>query len=122
MVSEKNGVIYLRSQHDHWIENENHDTNVVWIERRAVGNILYLDYIRFSEECPKAFGVVALLRMAQLAQKLGFVQMVLLAAGGTGIKGAQWTQPFWGFETWPRLGFDTYLYPEILSLIKQEPH
>ena len=124
VVSEKRGVISLKSQHDKWIENPNDDTNSVWIERRVTGTILYLDYIWFSEDCPKAFGVVALLRMAQLAQKLGFSQMVLLAAGGTGIKGAQWTQPFWGFEIWPRMGFDAVLHPAILGLIQQQrqPH
>lgn len=121
-VSVRNDVIWLASQHDEWIENENHDTNEVWIERRDIGYVLYLNYIWFSEECPKAFGAVALLRMAQLAQKLGFVQLVLLAAGGTGIKGSQWTQPFWGFETWPRLGFDTHLHHAILGLIQNEPH
>lgn len=121
-VSVRNGAIVLASQHEKWIDNENNDTNVVWLERRSIGYVLYLDYIWFSEACPKAFGAVALLRMAQLAQNLGFVQLVLLAAGGTGVKGAQWTQPFWGFETWPRLGFDTDLYPEILDLIRHEPH
>jgi len=121
-VSERRGTIVLKSQHDKWIENENDDTNIVWLERRRIGYVLYLDYIWFSEKCAKAFGAVAFLRMAQLAQQLGFVQVVLLAAGGTGIKGARWSQPFWGYETWPRLGFDTHLHPAILGLIQQVPH
>lgn len=82
----------------------------------------YLDYIRFAERCPKNFGAVVLLRMAHEARQLGFVDIELLAAGGSGVKGNQWTEKFWGYEVWPRLGFDTVLQPAILDRIKTVPH
>lgn len=116
-----NQVVRLASCHDEYIANKNNDTNVVEIRREASGYILYLDYIWFSETCPPGLGAVALLRMAQMAQALGFSKMELLAAGGTGIKGSIWVEPYWGFSTWPRFGFDTPLRPEILALLQGQP-
>jgi hypothetical protein len=83
---------------------------------------LYLDYIRFAEICPRNFGAVVLLWMAYEAHCLGFSNIELLAAGGSGVKGTRWSEEFWGYEAWPRLGFDTVLHPAILKLIENEPH
>lgn len=115
-------TIVLTSRHADYIENRNHDTNVVEIQRTTAGYVLYLDYIWFSEKCPPGLGAVALLRMAQVAQQLGFSRMGLLAAGGTGIKQGGWNEPYWGFATWPRFGFDTELQPVMKGLLKTQPN
>lgn len=117
-----NQVVMLASRHDAFIENRNNDTNFVEIRRTPSGYVLYLDYIWFSKSCPSGLGAVALLRMAQVAQLLGFSRIELLAAGGTGIKGAAWTEPYWGFSTWPRFGFDAQLQPAIIPLLRTQPH
>ena len=116
-------VIRLAARHDKYIDNENHDTNLVEIRREATGYVLYLDYIWFAQNvCPAGIGAVALLRMAQVAQSLNFVRMELLAAGGTGIKGVLWAEPYWGFSTWPRFGFDAPVQQAIRPILETQPH
>lgn len=122
LVAQDNEAVYLESRHKDLIVNDWRNANYVEIRRKEGGFSLYLDYIRFAETCPKNFGAVVLLRMAHEAQQLGFSDIELLAAGGSGVKGNRWTEKFWGYEVWPRLGFDTLLQPPILELIKTEPH
>ena len=121
-VAQDDQAIYLESRHKELIVNDWRNANYVEIRRKQEGFSLYLDYIRFAEECPRNFGAVVLLRMAHEALQLGFVDIELLAAGGSGVKGNQWTEKFWGYEVWPRLGFDAVLHPAILDLIKKVPH
>jgi len=116
-------IIRLAARHDRYIENENHDTNLVEIRRESVGYVLYLDYIWFAKNvCPAGTGAVALLRMAQASQSLGFVRMELLAAGGPGIKGVLWGEPYWGYATWPRFGFDARIQQAIRPILEKQPH
>ena len=122
LVGEGDAAIYLESRHHKLIVNDWRNANYVEIRSKEEGLVLYLDYIRFAEACPKSFGAVVVLRMAHEAYRLGFSTMELLAAGGSGVKGNQWTEKFWGYEAWPRLGFDTMLQPAILELIQHEPH
>ncbi|OYO31214.1 hypothetical protein [Janthinobacterium sp. PC23-8] len=120
-VTDDAGAVYLESRHRDLIINTWRNANYVEIRRQGEDYYLYLDYIWFSDNCPKGFGAVVLLNMAYTAAELGFSHIELLAAGGTGIKGAAWTEEFWGYETWPRLGFDTELQPQMLALTAQEP-
>jgi hypothetical protein len=129
IVTTQSDRIALESRHVEYIENSRKNTNTVEIHADTKGYYLYLDYIWFAKEpegrCPPGLGPVALLRMAQMAQELGFHKLELLAAGGTGLKlkGGRWTEPFWGFSIWPRLGFDTPLQPVMLQFIKKNaPH
>lgn len=121
-MAQDDEAIYLESRHKELILNDWRNANYIEIRRDEAGFFLYLDYIRFSEACPKSFGAVAILRMAHEAYQLGFTRIELLAAGGSGIKGNTWNEEFWGYEAWPRVGFDTPLQPEILKLIESEPH
>ncbi len=121
-VAQDDVAIYLESRHDHLIVNDWRNANYVEIRSKQEGISLYLDYIRFAETCPKNFGAVVLPRMAHEAHGLGFSNIELLAAGGSGIKGHCWTEDFWGYEAWPRLGFDTVLHPAMLKLIEPVPH
>lgn len=121
-VAQDDEAIYLESRHKELIVNDWRNANYVEIRRKEEGISLYLDYIRFAETCPKNFGAVVLLRMAHEAHQLGFSNIELLAAGGSGVKGNRWSEEFWGYEAWPRLGFDTLLQPAILELLKTEPH
>lgn len=115
-------VIRMLIRHRLYIENQNQDTNVIEIRREAPGYVLYLDYIWFSRRaCPEGLGAVALLRMAQAAQSLGFVRIELLAAGGSGVKGMSWAEPYWGYVAWPRFGFDAELQPAMLSVTQAYP-
>lgn len=115
-------AVFLTVRHEKWITNARSNRNFVEIRSDDDGYYLYLDYIWFSDDCPKGSGAVALLRMALEAKRLGFTRIDLLAAGGTGIKSGKWTEKFWGFELWPRLGFDTLLQPAILALTEKIPH
>lgn len=115
-------VIRMQVRHRRYIENQNQDTNVIEIRREVPGYVLYLDYIWFSRRaCPEGLGAVALLRMAQAAQSLGFVRMELLAAGGSGVKGVAWAEPYWGYVAWPRFGFDAEIQPAMLSVMQTYP-
>lgn len=120
-VTDDAGAIYLESRHRDLIINNWRNANYVEIRRRGEEHYLYLDYIWFSDNCPKGFGAIALLNMAYTAAELGFSRIELLAAGGTGIKAGPWSEEFWGFETWPRLGFDAELQPQILALTALMP-
>lgn len=115
-------AVYLESRHTEYILNRWRNANYVEIRRQDDEYYLYLDYIWFSDKCPKGFGAVALLNMAYTAVELGFSRIELLAAGGTGVKGAAWSEQYWGYEVWPRLGFDTELQPPMLALTAREPH
>jgi hypothetical protein len=121
-VTDDADAVYLESRHRGLIANEWRNANYVEIRRHDEDYYLYLDYIWFSENCPKGFGAVALLNMAYAAHDLGFLRIELLAAGGTGIKSGPWSEQYWGYESWPRLGFDTELQPAMLALTVQEPH
>lgn len=122
LVAQDDLAIYLESRHEQLIVNDWRNANYVEIRSKEEGISLYLDYIRFAETCPRNFGAVVLLRMAYEACHLGFSHIELLAAGGSGIKGHAWSEDFWGYETWPRLGFDTELQPAMLELTDMEPH
>lgn len=115
-VTDDSDAVYLEFRHRDFIVNNWRNANYVEIRRRGNEYYLYLDYIWFSENCPKGFGAVALLNMAYTAHQLGFSRIELLAAGGSGIKEGPWLAEFWGYETWPRLGFDTELQPKMLAL------
>jgi hypothetical protein len=119
-VTDDASAVYLESRHRGLIINTWRNANYVEIRRQDEDYYLYLDYIWFAETCPKGFGAVALLNMAYTAAELGFSHIELLAAGGSGIKAGPWSEEFWGFETWPRLGFDTELQPAMLVLTAQE--
>jgi hypothetical protein len=95
--------------------------NLVEIQLKPDGYILYLDYIWFKDGAPKGLGAIVLLRMAQVAQVLGIKRIELLAAGGTGEKRGQWTEDFWGYEFWPRLGFDAPLHYTIRQKLSTHP-
>lgn len=118
---EDDHAVRLAVTHSKYIENKAFDTNHVALQRDGEDYYLYLDYIWFSEACEKGFGAVALLNMAYTARDLGFTRIDLLAAGGTGIKEGKWNDKFWGYETWPRLGFDTELHPKMLAVTEQLP-
>lgn len=110
------GALHFHVEHARYIQNR-HGCNVVKIRRATDGFVLYLDYIWFAKDCPRGLGVIMLLRMAQLARELGFRRIELLAAGGSGIKGMAWQEDYWGFQYWPRLGFDTELQQSIRDLL-----
>jgi hypothetical protein len=118
-------AIYLTVRHSHHIKNTRGNRNFVEIRRGDEGYFLYLDYIWYADTCPKGFGAVAFLRMAREAQRLGFTEINLLAAGGSGIKllpSQAWDEHYWGYEYWPRLGFDAQLQPVMLELTTKLPH
>lgn len=120
-VTDDADAVYLESRHRDFIVNNWRNANYVEIRRRGNEYYLYLDYIWFSAKCPKGFGAVALLNMAYTAAELGFSRIELLAAGGAGIKAGPWSEQYWGYEIWPRLGFDTELQPKMLALTAQVP-
>jgi len=120
-VTDDADAIYLESRHRDLIENNWRNANYVEIRRQGDEYYLYLDYIWFSTKCPKGFGAVALLNMAHTAAELGFSRIDLLAAGGTGVKAGPWSEQYWGYEIWPRLGFDTELQPRMLALTAKVP-
>lgn len=121
LVTDDADAIYLESRHRDFIINKWRNANYVEIRRQGSEYYLYLDYIWFSDKCPKGFGAVVLLNMAYTAAALGFSRIELLAAGGSGIKAGPWSEQYWGYEIWPRLGFDTELQPPMLALTAQEP-
>lgn len=121
-MAEGQSAVYLEARHPHFIINKWRDANYVELRREHDDYYLYLDYIWFSEDCPKGFGAVALLNMAYAAHTLGFSRIELLAAGGTGIKEGPWSEEFWGYESWPRPGFDAELQPKMLALTRVESH
>ncbi|NHZ98635.1 hypothetical protein [Massilia sp. CCM 8734] len=94
--------------------------NIIEIRKARDGHVLYLDYIWFTN-APCGFGAITFLRMAQLAKTLGLVRTELLAAGGTGAKGRSWSEHFWGYEYWPRLGFNAPLQETIRQQLQTHP-
>jgi hypothetical protein len=115
--------ISFQSRHDTLIVNRC-GTNYVDLMRDSDGYYLYPDYIWFADDAPKGIGGIALFLMAYQARALKLSRIELLAAGGTGIKLGEgsWSESYWGYQTWPRLGFDTELQPPILELMKESPH
>lgn len=118
--------ICFHSKHPTLIDNR-YKQNAVELRRDAQGYYLYADYIWYAAAAPngpapKGLGAVALLFMAYQAHLLNLPRIDLLAAGGSGVKGAGWTEQFWGYEVWPRLGFECELQPAILELISTIPH
>lgn len=110
--------ITLESLHPDHIGQGNR--NVVELKRDSNSRFLYLEIVQFSSTASK-IGRTAFFRLAETAMRLGFKRVELLAAGGTQYKNP-WTQPFNGYYTWPRFGFDAELWPVTLAKLQGIQH
>jgi hypothetical protein len=91
--------------------------NLIQLRQDTSGVYLYIDLVLFDAADIEGFGATAFLRAAQMASRLGFSRIDMLAAGGRGYT-RQWTRKYNGYYTWPRFGFNAPLQSPILSLIQ----
>ena len=100
--------------------------NVVYLKHdQALDEIyLYIDLVMFDGKvCPEGFGAVGFLRCAEMAYRLGFSRIELLAAGGADYKIANsWSRDdFNGYYSWARFGFNAELHSLTREMIKNDP-